>query len=133
MFKKLLLSLIVVVPVIAQAEWVEITRTNEKKYYLNNTYIKDNSDIVQYWVKSIIYNDLTKDGQSVGDYSMQNFSGKCNSRETAFFAFTDYYNDGRVLRSDSRSYASYSVAVPESVGEFLLLAACAVVEVRRNQ
>ena len=31
MFKKLLLSLIVVVPVIAQAEWVEITRTNEKK------------------------------------------------------------------------------------------------------
>ena len=88
---------------------------------------------MQYWVKSIVYNDLTKDGQSVGDYSMQNFSGKCNSRETAFFAFTDYYNDGRVLRSDSRSYASYSVAVPESVGEFLLLAACAVVEVRRNQ
>ena len=133
MFKKLLLSLIVVVPVIAQAEWVEITRTNEKKYYLNNTYIKDNSDIVQYWVKSIIYNDLTKDGQSVGDHSMHNFLGKCNSRETALFAFTDYYNDGRVLKSDSTSYASYSVAVPESLGESLLLAACAVVEVRRNQ
>ena len=128
MFKKLLLSLIVVVPVIAQAEWVEVTHTNERKFYLNGTYIKDNSDTVQYWVKSIIYNDLTKDGQSVGDFSMYNLSGKCNSRETALFAVTDYYNDGRAFRSDSIPYASYSVAVPASVGESLLLMACAVVK-----
>ncbi|RSB48848.1 hypothetical protein EGK59_17210 [Acinetobacter soli] len=71
MFKKLLLSLLIAVPVIAQAEWEEYSIDGERSYHVDLNRVKivnEQAQIVSYWTKSVYYKDLTKDTMSVGDY-----------------------------------------------------------------
>lgn len=132
MFKKLLLSLIIAVPVVAQAEWIKITESDEREYYLNANNIVDKGATIEYWVKSVIHTDSTKDGQGVGDHSMYRWSAKCNASEQGLLSYANY-RGSKVIDSDSRSYASYRGVIPETIGETLFLIACNYIELYRNE
>lgn len=134
MFKKLLLILCIFVPVVAQAEWIKVYKTSEYYMYLSNDHIietNENLKYVDFWVKSIIHTDLTKDGLSVGDHTMNKWSGKCKTKEMGLVAINTYKNN-KILDSHVSNYPSFEPAIPDTAGEVLLEIACQVVEDRHN-
>lgn len=126
MLKKLLLGLIIVVPGIAQADWVEVDRDDESVFYMDPARAVFTNKSIGYaetWVKAVIHNDLTKDGLSVGDHRLTKFEFRCNGKELALAAVYEYKN-GNVINSYIPSYKAFKPAIPDSRGEFFLDLVC---------
>lgn len=126
MLRIILLSLIIVVPGISQAKWVEIDQDEEFKYFIDPERSLITNDSLQYaetWIKQVIHTDLTKDGLSVGDHRLAKYNFRCNSRELSLAAVYDY-RKGEVLNSYVPSYAKFKPAIPDSRGEFFLELVC---------
>lgn len=127
MFKKLLLSLLVAVPVIAQAEWLELSNDKEYKSYIDPDRTVSTSSSLQQaetWIKMIIHTDLSKDGLSVGDHKMAKYKVKCNSNEIGLAAVYAYKKTGQMINSYVPSYVNYEPVIPESKGEFMAYVVC---------
>ncbi|QOW51636.1 MULTISPECIES: surface-adhesin E family protein [unclassified Acinetobacter] len=127
MFKKLLLSLLVAVPVIAQAEWLELLTDNEYTSYIDPERTVSTSPSLQQaetWIKMVIHTDLSKDGLSVGDHKMVKFKFKCNSNEMGLAAMYFYKKTGQMIDSYVPSYVDYEAVIPESKGEMVTYVVC---------
>lgn len=127
MFKKLLLSLIVAVPVVAQAEWIRLGEDEEfTKYYEINRTVSTN-DSLQYadtWLKLVVHTDLTKDGLAVGDYNLFKAQIKCKTLESALGA-AYVYKKNKLIDSHVVSYPKYTPIIPGSFGEDIAEVVCA--------
>lgn len=122
MFKNLLLSLLVALPVAAQADWFKYLSTNEYDLLIDParvTVSNENLKHAEAWVKQVVHTDLTKDTLAVGDYRLVKYHFKCQSNEMAVSAYYVYKSNGSLLVSDVIHYLTYSPAVPDSNGEFL--------------
>ncbi len=128
MFKKLLLSLLVTVPVVAQAEWLEFNKSEEFITYIDPDRIVATVESLQYgeaWLKMVIHTDLTKDGLGIGDYKLVKYKFKCSSNETSLAAVYAY-KKGKVIDSYIASYDKYEPVIPESNGESMAFVVCRV-------
>lgn len=68
MFKKLLLSLLVTVPVVAQAEWIVLDKGEEFTIYVDPDRTVATVKSLRHaeaWFKAVVHNDLTKDGMGI--------------------------------------------------------------------
>jgi hypothetical protein len=127
MFKKLLLSLIIAIPVVAQADWIKVADGSEYTYSLDPNRIVSTSDSLKYaeaWVKMVIDNDLTKDGLSVGDYKLAKYKFKCDTTELGLVGIYLYKKSGQLFDSYKPSYVAYEPAIPDTHGERLLEVVC---------
>ncbi|HGI7032727.1 TPA: surface-adhesin E family protein [Klebsiella aerogenes] len=134
MFKKLLLSLIVSVPVVAQADWIEWSSDDEYTTYLDpartvKTY--ESLEQAEVWIKMVVHTDLSKDGLSVGDHRLAKYGVKCKTNELGFLAYYSYKKtkliDSYVFRSPQ-----YEPVIPDSKGENILNLVCAMLYDKDN-
>lgn len=127
MFKKILLSLIFAVPIVAQADWIKLSDGSEYTYLMDPDRIVSTSQSLKYaeaWLKLVIHTDLTKDGLSIGDYKLAKYKFKCNSSELGLVAHYSYKKSGQLVDSYKPSYAPYEPAIPDTHGEYLLEVVC---------
>lgn len=113
------------------ADWKYITYSDENLYGID---INSISQVTEYpyqkykkaWIKSAIQNDLTKDGMTVGDYTMMLYWADCNAKTIGLKAATPYKNDGKVIpnKSFSTSYVSMKDIIPDTIGEGILDSIC---------
>lgn len=126
MFKKLLLSLLVTVPVVAQAEWLELSKSEEFIYYIDPDRTVATVDSLKYgetWLKMVVHTDLTKDGLGIGDHKLVKYKVKCNSNEISY-AGLYAYKKGKLIDSYIPRYDEYDPVVPESRGELIAFVVC---------
>ncbi|WP_180107375.1 MULTISPECIES: surface-adhesin E family protein [unclassified Acinetobacter] len=127
MLKKLLLSLLVAVPVVAQADWMEWGKDDEFVTYIDpdrtvKTY--ETLEQAEVWLKMVVHTDLSKDGLSVGDHRLVKYGVKCRTNELGLLAYYAYKKtkliDSYVFRSPQ-----YEPVIPDSKGERILYVVCA--------
>lgn len=121
----------------ANGEWVEAGQTDEAKYFINYQSIKEVSvygvTMTQAWIKMVIYNDISKDGLSKGDYSMMLEQMDCSNETMGLKAITNYKKNGRVIgNSNSRSYTPMNEVIPGSVGQDILKLSCIAIEYKNS-
>ncbi|MBJ8506551.1 hypothetical protein I6M96_16295 [Acinetobacter seifertii] len=109
-------------------DWYKINETDESKYYINLPSISETNiygrKVVKAWVKDLIYNDLTKDGLSVGDYTMSLFYSNCDDSTLGIKSLTQYKN-GKVFGNQlNNSYVNMKDVIPNSIGESILNYSC---------
>lgn len=126
MFKKLLLGLIIAVPVVAQADWMEWGKDDEFITYLDpdrtvKTY--ETLEQAEVWLKMVVHTDLSKDGLSIGDHRLLKYGVKCKTNELGLLAYYAYKKtkliDSQIFRSPQ-----YEPVIPDSKGENILYAVC---------
>lgn len=110
------------------AEWQNIGSTDEHIYFLDPDKIRKASgygdSYLKVWVKQVIFNDITKDGLSVNDYSIVLWQVDCNGLTIGMKSYAEYKKDGRLVNSNQKSYVSMSDVIPNSIGEGILEKAC---------
>lgn len=99
-------------------EWqlVGTTKSDEIFHDPDRTRCTENG-ILKAWIKRMHKASGLK-------YSLVLYELKCKTDELRVRSTTEYDKDGAVLESDDSSNSSWSDAVPESVGEMILKAAC---------
>lgn len=113
------------------ADWKYINYSDEHVYGID---INSISQVNEYsyqkykkaWIKNVIKNDLSKDGMTVGDYSMMLYWADCNTRTLGLKTSTSYKSNGKVIPnySFSNSYVSMQDVIPETIGEGIIDAIC---------
>lgn len=126
------------IPALSYAnDWIHLTSSNESHLYLNAPSVKEkkqyNQTLVQGWIKSVIFNDVTQDGLAVGDYYMTLYQVDCNEQKFGTITQTKYKKD----KVFGQSYQPYSVnmqyAIPETIGESILESLCLTNEIKQGR
>lgn len=128
MFKKLLLSLIIAVPVVAQADWIEWEKDEEFTTYLDpkrtvKTY--ETLEQAEVWLKMVVHTDLSKDGLGIGDHRLIKYGVKCKTNELGLLAYYAYKKTKLIDSYIPRS-TQYEPVIPDSKGESILNIVCHV-------
>lgn len=118
--------------------WIDLTQSNEENFYFNLPSVHEvkeyNNTYVEAWIKAVIYNDLTKDGLSIGDYTMIRFRFDCNKQMMGLISRTKYKKSGDVFEpSYTPTYIKLDHVIPDSIGSTLIFAACYANEVKQNR
>ncbi|AYO54674.1 MULTISPECIES: surface-adhesin E family protein [Acinetobacter] len=133
-----ILSISLLIPSLSSAnDWVNIASSNESHLYLNMSSVKEkkqyNQTLVQGWIKSVIFNDLTQDGLSVGDYYMSLYQTDCNEQKFGLITQTRYKKE----KVFGESYQPYSVnmqyAIPETIGAGIIESLCIANEIKQGR
>lgn len=129
MFKKLLISLLFIVPIGAKAEWVQVMEDSEFLTYLDGERMKATNESLGYaeaWVKQVVHTDLSKDGLGVDDYRLFKYSFKCNSNQFALVE-VHAYKGSKNIDSHRNSSLDYESLIPDTNGEDLFNIVCHIV------
>ena len=142
MFKKLLLSSLLVIPIFTHADWLyfsedgeyttyidpeRITSSSKSAYFTDLESITSSSKSVKYadfWIKMVIHTDITKDGLSVGDQKIVKYKMKCDSNEYAVAAVYHYKKSGMVNNSEVSTYPIFRLVIPDSRAEQMAKFVC---------
>jgi hypothetical protein len=120
---------------VAYAErWFDLGSTDEVKMALDLETISFQNGYVKAWEKNTIYNDITKDGLTVGDYTKILWKVDCTGKRLGVIRSLSYKKT-HVVNGDTGSYA-YPVmrdVIPETHGETLLTDACYAWELIKQQ
>jgi hypothetical protein len=112
----------------ANAEWEQVGTTNENIYLIDPDKIRTASEYgksyLKVWVKRVIYNDITKDGLSVGDYEIDLWHIDCNGLTSGLKSYAEYKKSGILIKSNQTTYVEMNDVIPNSVGEAVLEKAC---------
>ena len=115
-------------PVKANAEWESVGSTDEHIYLIDPDKIRTASEYgksyLKVWVKLVIYNDITKDGFSVGDYEIDLLHIDCNALTSGLKSYAKYKKNGNLVNSRQLTYVEMRDVIPNSVGEGILEKAC---------
>ena len=131
--KQLILGLLVCLPIGAFAvpQWIIASKSNESITYLDLNYISQVTDYSyshykKAWFKHVIYNDISKDGKTVGDYTMSLDWINCSGNSSGTKQIISYKKNGQIIpnSSRSRSYVNMEEVIPGTVGESMLDAVC---------
>lgn len=112
----------------ANAEWERVGSTDEDIYLIDPDKIRTASEYgkpyLKVWVKKIIYNDITKDGFTVGDYWIGLWHIDCNALTSGMKSYAEYRKNGSLVDSGQVSYVEMKDVIPSSIGEAILEKAC---------
>lgn len=109
-------------------DWFKINETDESRFYINIPSISETNylgkNVVKAWIKDLIYNDLTKDGLSVGDYTMTLSYSNCDDKTVGIKSQTQY-KAGKVFGNQiNNSYVTMKDVIPNTIGESILAYSC---------
>ena len=114
--------------VLASDDWFLMGSTQESRYYINMPSISESTEygktIVKSWIKIQIYNDLTKDGLSVGDYSLMLYQVNCNENTIGLKTSTSYKAGKPYGSQINKSFVQMNDVIPESIGQDILAYTC---------
>ena len=133
--KKMFLLLFLLVGItslsFAASDWQFITNSDEKVYGVDINSVGQVSEFPyqkykKAWIKSVIQSDLTKDGMTIGDYSMMLYWADCNAKTIGLKTITHYKNNGKVVsdKGFSNAYVQMKDVIPETIGEGILDGIC---------
>lgn len=129
--RKLISALIFIIcPVIGNTsdDWFYMGKTNESKYYINIPSISEfneyGSKLVKSWIKEEIYNDITKDGLTVGDHTMFLYQLDCKNNKIGLKSMTSYKGNKPFGIPTNKSYVEMRDVIPESIGQSILAYSC---------
>lgn len=115
----------------ANSNWKVVGKTNEQIIGLDLNSISNVADFSyknykKVWVKNLIINDLTKDGMTIGDYTMILQWVSCGEKTIGYKSSTAYKKDGTVINnlSNSVSYVKMADVIPGTIGELVVDATC---------
>ena len=112
----------------ANADWEAVGSTNESIYMIDPNKIRTASEYgksyLKVWVKQVIYNDITKDGLSVGDYEIDLQHIDCNGLTSGLKSYALYKKSGSLVDSYQSNHVEMSDVIPNSIGEMILEKAC---------
>ena len=116
--------------------WLELSKSNDSISYYNYHYVKvNNPNVATAWIKSVITDDIEKDGMTVGDYTMNSFQFDCRN-ETISLLATHSYNvkTRKLINSNTISVSNRSAdtVIPESVGAIQLKRICFISHIKLN-
>lgn len=101
-----------------ESGWTVIGTGNEFKAFMHYDFIKPISDeITEAWVKYVVINDISKDGLSLGDFSMYLIRYNCADQTYKTISTTDYnQKNGKLINSNTfPSTDSYKAVVPDTL------------------
>ena len=127
MFKKLLVGLLITIPMVAQAEWLQVDKNDEFISYIDPARTVTTNESLKYaeaWLKLVIHNDIKQDGLAVGDYRLVKYKYRCNSSEASLMAVHSYKKSGDHIDSETFKYDEFKSVIPDSMGEFYYEAVC---------
>ena len=112
----------------AQDNWINIGKTDESNYYINFKSIEDaydyNNTYVKAWIKSVIYNDITKDGLSVGDNTMVLYYSNCSKNQLGVKTLISYKNNKPFGPQINNTYPNMRDVIPETMGQLIFDYSC---------
>lgn len=142
MFKKLALltTTLLSFSQLHASDWFELSSDNERRHlvslnYMNPiqpSYTSNPATEIEIWVKSVIHNDLTKDGMTVGDYAMTLYKLNCKNQQMGLKQYATYTSQGKNLNSHTLSYINMTSPIPETVGARILIGGCAALDIYNN-
>lgn len=114
------------------ADWERVGSSDEYYYYVDTDKTRKASEYgktyLKVWGKQIVYNDITKDGLSVDDYSISLWHINCNELTIGMKSYNEYKKSGKLLNSDHNSYVTMKDVIPNSIGESILEKSCKAFE-----
>lgn len=121
----------------ANDDWFYMGSTDESKYYINIQSITETKEfgktLVKAWIKDEIFNDLTKDGLSVGDNSLMLYNLDCQENKIGLKASTSYKNRKMIPgKSFNRSYVEMKDVIPDSIGQSILAYGCEGMRIKNS-
>ncbi|MFV5370033.1 surface-adhesin E family protein [Acinetobacter junii] len=154
MLKKLLISLLVMIPVITKAEayselketigkfseesnakfikdlknkgWMKVSLAPNSDNYYNINRMNLDGSFIEAWQKSIFIEKTSE--RNIGDYDLMLISYDCSNSKSALLKGVKYKKNGTVIDTHTMTYITYHDVVPETVGESNLTFVCAVRE-----
>lgn len=113
----------------AQTEWEYVSTDSENaKFYIKDINKKKYSTKITVWVKIVDADKIVKSKKGninkKGSISMQQWIIECEDKTIEVSSITKYNSEGKVILSDRGSYVPQPV-VPDSIGEAVVLQACA--------
>ena len=125
------ISVLLPMNIFAAPEWIVASKSDQAITYLDMNSI---SQVKEYsyshykkaWFKQVIYNDLEKDGMSVGDYTISLDWIDCSGNSSGTKQRISYKKNGQIIPNSSRStsYVNMTEVIPGTVGESMLEAVC---------
>ncbi|MEN8321127.1 hypothetical protein [Acinetobacter junii] len=137
MNKLYLVTFIIAISTISKAsdDWYPIATTDESKFFINVQNISESREygktIVKSWIKMQIFNDITKDGLSVGDYSLMLYHSNCEDNTVGMKSLTSYKNGKLFGNGVNKSYVQMNDAIPESIGESIIAYSCEGIKAKK--
>ncbi|THV61922.1 surface-adhesin E family protein [Chryseobacterium candidae] len=115
----------------AQQDWEYAGKDSDNaSYYVKDIVKKDYSQNILFWVKIVEVDKIvkTKKGSinKKGAITMQKLEVNCREKTIEITSSTKYNSEGKLISSDRGSYVP-EPAVPESIGEMILLKACSLI------
>ncbi|MHA3099341.1 surface-adhesin E family protein [Acinetobacter brisouii] len=136
----LLFSLCLVPQVHAVDDWLDLGTAANKEYrvYLNFPNLKEQEYLgktyVLAWTKWVVLADRTHDGLSIGDYRVGLARYDCSEHKSGIVSMNSYKKNGHVLgQSYTPTYVNMEYTIPDSIGDFILKAACYANEVKQGR
>lgn len=109
--------------------WIEVSLTDESTYHIDLDRVQRTSEYgksyFKVWVKETIYNDITKDGLTVGDYSLFLYHVDCQAQALGAKSYVSYKKNGKKINSKYFDYVKMRDAVPNSIGDSIVTYTCA--------
>jgi hypothetical protein len=115
--------LLSITSITSAANWVYVTKSDTKVFFLDATSMTHEGGISKAWVKDVIYNDTVKDGRTVGDSAISYRFYNCAEKTVGYKSGVIYIGN-KVSESETASYVQYRPIIPESLEEALYEAAC---------
>ncbi|MBJ8421915.1 surface-adhesin E family protein [Acinetobacter bereziniae] len=109
-------------------DWVLIGKSHQDKTYLNVKSLKISNiygqSYLKAWVKFEIYNDVVKDGLSLGDYTLVLYQIDCNQQKIGEVSVVNYKNKMVYGKTKDVAFPNMTDIVPGTVGETILDTSC---------
>lgn len=115
--------LLSIASITSAANWVYVTENNTDAYFLDTSSITHERGVSRAWFKQVIFNDIVKDGRTVGDSTKAYYFFNCTEKTIWGKSYVQYTN-GKVSKSDTFDYPRYAPITPDSIGEALYEATC---------
>lgn len=129
-------ALLISISVKANTDWFKMGKTDEAIYSINIRTISQESlygkQLVKAWIKEEIYNDISKDGLTVGDSTVMHYHSDCTNNKIGLKSSTTY-RKGKMLGSSlNNSYVSMKDVIPDSIGESILSYSCEGMNIKQS-
>lgn len=105
--------------------WMEVTYSNGKSYRVDANHIRNTSSgKITGWLKTIIIEDIIKDGFALGDYTMTHIEIDCDDQKFRVLSTTNYQNSKKTETISSSPYSSMVSIIPDSLGYEFMIPMC---------
>ncbi len=124
LYSSILLAIFSLQNIAYAVTWVKFSQSDEYIFEIDRDSITSQAGVTQVWVKFTIYNDLSRDGLTVGDYMLYLDYIKCKDNKLRTDKGMTYAKDGIIINSFINDSSEYDDVVANTIGEDIFNAVC---------